>query len=595
MQLTKEQEDIINSKGNIKINAVAGSGKTTTVIEYARTRPKESKILYLAFNKSVKLEAENKFKKQGLDNVKVETAHSLAYKSIVFKRNYKVRVQGYKTNEIVEILGLQGSGDGSVEYVVANHINQLVACFCNSDKQKVEDINYLDIISDRKAKSFVTSCYDYIKEQSRVFLKLMDEGKIEVTHDFYLKKFQLSNPKLHYDYILFDEAQDASPAMLDVFLKQNATKVIVGDTHQQIYGWRFAVNSLQKADFRIFHLSNSFRFSQDIANLAIEVLNYKNHNERPSIPIVGKGSHSGYKTKAVIARTNLGLLLKAIEYVMEKSNIKNIYFEGNINSYTYADEGASLYDVLNLYNGKRHLIRDQLIKAMKSISDLEKYIKNTADVQLKMMLDIVKEYGNEIPGIIKTIKARHVENNEKEKAEMIFSTVHRCKGMEYDAIQLVNDFIPEEKLTKGKKQEGSNMTKFNEEINLLYVAITRTKNSIHIPESLMPKGFPKSSHIHVMKIAEDEIKESHIENLVVAGKEELKREKTYSVDEIRTKHQDAYKPWTPELDKELTRMYCEGINNRDIAKHFGRTKGAISSRLKRLQLEETTELLIKRN
>ncbi len=51
MELTKEQLDIINSTGNIKINAVAGSGKTTTVIEYARTRPKTSKILYLAFNK----------------------------------------------------------------------------------------------------------------------------------------------------------------------------------------------------------------------------------------------------------------------------------------------------------------------------------------------------------------------------------------------------------------------------------------------------------------------------------------------------------------------------------------------------------------
>ncbi|MDP2386464.1 MAG: UvrD-helicase domain-containing protein [Bacteroidota bacterium] len=586
MNLTKEQEDIINSTGNIKINAVAGSGKTTTIIEYARTRPKESKILYLAFNKSVKLEAIKKFEDQGLDNVKVETAHSLAYKNIVFKNRYRVRVQGYKTNEIAEILNLKGAGDGSVEYVIANHINQFVTCFCNSDEQKVEDISYLDVISDKKTKSFVMSCYDYIKEQSNIFLKLMDGGKIEVTHDFYLKKFHLSNPKLNYDYILFDEAQDASPAMLDVFLKQRATKVIVGDTHQQIYGWRFAVNSLQQADFKVFHLSTSFRFSQDIADLAMEILKFKNYDERPTIPIVGKGNYSGYKTKAVIARTNLGLLLKAIEYVVEKSNIRNIYFEGNINSYTYADEGASLYDVLNLYNGKRHLIKDKLIKAMKNINDLEKYIKNTADVQLKMMLDIVKEYGNEIPGIIKQIKDRHVENNEKEKAEMIFSTVHRCKGMEYDAIQLVNDFIPEEKLTKSKKQEGLNSAKLNEEINLLYVAVTRTKNSIHIPEPLMPKGFPKSPQIHVMNVTGNEVEEPHTDDPVVSGKEGEKKEKAYSVEEVRTRHQDAYKPWTSELDNELTRMHCEGINTRDMAKHFGRTKGAIRSRVKKLQLEE---------
>jgi hypothetical protein len=85
MELTQEQHAIINSTGNIKINAVADSGKTTTIIEYAKARPQNSKILNLAFNKSVKLESERKFAEKGLPNVKVETAHSLAYKHIVPK------------------------------------------------------------------------------------------------------------------------------------------------------------------------------------------------------------------------------------------------------------------------------------------------------------------------------------------------------------------------------------------------------------------------------------------------------------------------------------------------------------------------------
>ena len=123
MELTPEQYDIIQSTGNIKINAVAGSGKTTTVIEYAKTRPKDKKILYLAFNKSVKLEAAKKFADKGLDNVKVETAHSLAYRHIVFRNNFTVRPQGYKTNEIAELLGLQGNGEKHSEYIVANHIS----------------------------------------------------------------------------------------------------------------------------------------------------------------------------------------------------------------------------------------------------------------------------------------------------------------------------------------------------------------------------------------------------------------------------------------------------------------------------------------
>lgn len=592
MELTKEQYDIINSTGNIKINAVAGSGKTTTVIEYAKARPKASRMLYLAFNKSVKLEAAKRFAALELNNVKVETAHSLAYRHIVFQSKYKVRPQGYKTNEIAELLGLKGNGEKHAEYVIANHISKFIAYFCNSDKHKVQELNYLDTVTDPKAQIFVKSFYDYIVAQSRLFLSKMDKGEIEITHDFYLKKFQLSNPVLHYDYILFDEGQDASPAMLDVFFKQKATKIIVGDTHQQIYGWRFAVNSLEKAAFTTYQLSTSFRFSQDIASLAMGVLEFKSHlGKYQAVPITGKGSSREIKTKAVLARTNLGLLLKAIEYVTEKKEIGNIYFEGNINSYTYADEGASLYDVLNLYNRRYHLIKDKLIGAMKSLEELEDYIKKTEDAQLAMMVEIVREYGNKIPDIIKAIKEKHIENNDKEKAEMIFSTVHRCKGMEYDAIQLVNDFITEEKLEqlKADATAGSlSAAKLNEEINLLYVAVTRTKNSIYIPETLIPKGFPASAQIHVMKVMSEEEKKQGRTPMATdkAENRDANIGKAYTVDQFRARHKDAYKPWTPELDDELTVMFCEGVNIKHIAKHFGRTRGAIASRIKKLELED---------
>ena len=90
MNLTNEQKGIINCKDNIKINAVAGSGKTTTLIQYALARP-ESRILYLAFNKSVKTEAENKFVKENVKNVRIETAHSLAYSFVVRDSNYEIK------------------------------------------------------------------------------------------------------------------------------------------------------------------------------------------------------------------------------------------------------------------------------------------------------------------------------------------------------------------------------------------------------------------------------------------------------------------------------------------------------------------------
>ncbi len=593
MKLTQEQEDIINSAGDIKINAVAGSGKTTTIIEYAKARPATAKILYLAFNKSVKLEAIKKFAAKGLQNVTVETAHSLAYKNIVFRHHYKVRVQGYKTHEIAELLGLQGNGEKHHEYVIANHINKFIALFCNSDKTKVQEVNYLDTISDPKAKTFVKTFYHFIETQTRQLLAKMDKGEIEITHDFYLKKFQLQNPVLQFDYILFDEGQDASPAMLDIFLNQNATKVIVGDTHQQIYSWRYAVNSLEKTCFTTFNLSHSFRFGANISNLATQVLFWKDAiSETKPVNIKGLGTNTDTKTKAVIGRTNLGLLLKAIEYVTEKKNIKKIYFEGNFNSYTYADEGASLYDVLNLQNNKRGLIKDALIKSMGSIKDLEEYIEKTEDAQLSMMLEIVKEYGNDIYDIIKTIKQKQVENDDKKKAEVIFSTVHRCKGMEYDAVHLVKDFITEDKVQRQAHEldnDEKKINKLNEEINLLYVAITRTKNNLHIPEELLPADFPKLAQINIIKKEEPkEIKP--VVNETAKSKYGYSKYtgssgKSYSVELVRTKNGETHKPWTPEQDEKLTQLFNNNTSDSEIIKHFGRNGGAIRARLRKLGLK----------
>jgi F-box protein, helicase, 18 len=592
MKLTAEQEEILASNGHIKINAVAGSGKTSTLIAYAQTRPANSRILYLAFNKSVKLEAQKRFAEAQLPNVTVETAHSLAYRQVVFKYGYKVRAQGFKTNEIAEILKLKGNSEKHTEYMIANHISKYVAYFCNSNKAKVQELDYLSTVSDSKARAFVKMFETYIISQTRLLLSLMNKGEIEITHDFYLKKFQLENPVLPYDYILFDEGQDASAAMLSIFLNQPAIKVIVGDTHQQIYGWRHAVNSLEQVSFKEFQLNTSFRFSQPIADLSMLFLSLKRHlGSYKPVKIVGAGTSKSVKTKAILARTNLGLLLKAIEYINEREDVRRIYFEGNIHSYTYADEGASLYDVLHLYNDRRHLVRDPLLREMRSLQDLEDYIENTEEVQLGMMLEIVKEYGNEIPAIINRLKDMHVPNEEKEKAEMIFSTVHRCKGMEYDTVQLVNDFITEAKLHKMRdnlERDQIDAAKLIEEINLLYVAVTRTKNSLYIPHDLMPASFGETKHIHIMQDLrpEEKLEKKKHKTYFKKSYQVPAQTKSQEVAEQGPKGNSAAKIWTPVLDRELTRMFQDGVSLKDMARHFGMKTGAVGARIKKLQLEE---------
>jgi superfamily I DNA/RNA helicase len=557
MHPTPEQKIILSSKGDIKINAIAGSGKTTTIIAYAKSRPKACKMLYIAFNKTVKIEAEQRFLMEKIENVRVETAHSLAYKSIVFNSHYRMKKRDYTPGEVLEILGLNSQRDKNNGWVMARHILQFIAFFCNSNESKVQNLDYRELIHEKEGLDFVNQHYADIERYTRQFLAGMNSGKIEITHDFYLKKFQLSKPTLDYDYLLFDEGQDASPVMLDVFLQQKGKKIIVGDTHQQIYRWRHAINSLEKVDFPTYMLSNSFRFPPDIALLAQLVLEWKIHlGTSIDFKIKGLGKHAETKTKAILSRSNLALIARAFDYIQRGKGQKKIFFEGHINSYTFAEDGASLYDILSLYNDKRENIRDPLIRQMRNLEDLEHYIENTGDSQLSMMLQLVEEYGNDIYSLMKLLKENHLEEEAKENANMIFSTVHRCKGMEYDIVELTDDFISEDKIIRllnGEKSTSLDPESLNEEINILYVAITRARNKIFLPEKLVSPGFKGTKNIIILPSQPS----SHNQK------------------------------WTADMDRKLKFSYLQGGELNQLAAEMGRSKTSILMRLQKLGLEES--------
>ena len=78
---------------------------------------------------------------------------------------------------------------------------------------------------------------------------------------------------------------------------------------------------------------------------------------------------------------------------------------------------------------------------------------------------------------------------------------------------------------------------------------------------------------------------------VLTKLEELKEpkqtdSKAYSVEKIRQTHKQAYQPWTKADDNKLELLYCEGQKVKDLAKTFGRNEGAISSRIKKLEMRE---------
>jgi hypothetical protein len=82
LPLSEEQQIILNyiKEGyNIKVDAVAGSGKSTTVLSIAKENP-DKKVLQLTYNASLRAEIKEKVKSHELTNLHIHTYHSLAVK-----------------------------------------------------------------------------------------------------------------------------------------------------------------------------------------------------------------------------------------------------------------------------------------------------------------------------------------------------------------------------------------------------------------------------------------------------------------------------------------------------------------------------------
>ncbi len=61
--------------------------------------------------------------------------------------------------------------------------------------------------------------------------------------------------------------------------------------------------------------------------------------------------------------------------------------------------------------------------------------------------------------------------------------------------------------------------------------------------------------------------------------------KSYSLDDKRKAHQNAYKPWTEQDDHRLELLYCEGKTIKEVSEIFNRNPGAIRSRIEKLDLK----------
>ncbi len=468
--LTQEQKDIIFSKEDrIKISALAGSAKSSTLYYYAKERPFK-KILYLVYNKSMKDEADKMYSK--LHHVEVRTIHSLGFGFV--GKFYKNKLTfNYGVVDVIKDLNLNWNNDMELAVKIHKMINE----YSLSDVMEFED---LDLFDENERPMVISNC------RKLWDLKKNYNNNIKVTHDDYLKMFQLSKKSLGYKYdiIMLDEAQDSSLLVLDILKSSNVTGlVIVGDKFQSIYGWRNATNIMPYFESKEYKLTTSFRVSQNIANIAniivkdINKVNIDMKGFNVKQKIVNEINKD--KPYVCLCRTNAYIFAEVFEVINNNPNAK-LFFEGGYSSYNF----NNIRDFY--FCSKGHKTKNPLFNKFNDFYSMIDYANEIEDVEILALNRMVNSYGSKIPQIVDRIKNN--TTTKKSEANVIFSTCHRSKGQTYTIPVYVSDdhFDIEEVFNKEYvfHEEFFDINKYYEEMCILYVAITRAANEIELSPKL---------------------------------------------------------------------------------------------------------------
>lgn len=481
MTPTAEQQralDVFATGTDMVIEAGAGTGKTTTLGLLARTTPRRG--VYIAFNKAAADDAGFKMPM----TVRASTMHSLAFRATVNRLDLARRLNEprMKSWTMAKQLGI-----GPVNVTIpptmrtkvlqpgflAGHVLRALRRFCESGDGTpgpehfpyVEGIDTVDAAGRRKATNNKQLALHLIDPLERAWEDARrPDGRLPYDHAYYLKVWQLDRPELPGDFVLFDEAQDANGVMLAVLDTQRAAgkqMVYVGDSQQQIYEWRGAVNALASFDGQTCWLTQSFRFGPAIAEVANAIL------DGLDSPLRLTGTDRLASTvgpvaepRAVLCRSNAAAIRALLS---AQRNGRGAHLVGGDQ---HGDLVQFVRAAARLQAGERVAHRD--LAPFESWREVQQYVdEDPQGTELKMMVGLLDDYGCQI--VLDALDG-HIAERE---AEVIISTAHKAKGREWSSVRLAGDFDPPTDSDGVAVREVSAA-----EWRLLYVACTRAQDRL---------------------------------------------------------------------------------------------------------------------
>lgn len=479
---------IKNGKGNLVVEAAAGSGKTTTLIKSLDFIDESKRILLVAFNRDIVAELKKRVK--GVDNVEVRTLHSLGYAMIAKNFNkHNIETDAFKyasyiNSNIHELASFNTYKLGRKDYI--KYIDNI---------KKYVDFARFYLCKNEKDLDFIEERYQIedIADEKKVAMEVLEWGKQELDTVDYTDMIWLPNEldlksnDFSYDWIMLDEAQDMNKAQRELVLRcfKDETRLCAfGDKNQAIYG--FSGSDPESFD-RLKALPNTislplsicYRCAKNIVDFAqqlvpsieengdgrngeiiydVQVDNIQDgdmiicRNNAPLMQIYNSLIKMG--KKAFIRGKDIGLNLKKLVKNTHCESLNVDLSSDGVFSKLYFSLFESVHSLMNKCN-----IDWNTAMTSESI---------TSKIDMINAIEVLSEGINTVDDLINKIDDVF---SDKKLDGIALSTIHKAKGLEANNVYVAcKSLMPSKSAKKGWE--------INQEHNLMYVAYTRAKDKL---------------------------------------------------------------------------------------------------------------------
>lgn len=481
--------------GHGMLEAVAGSGKTTTIVEATRRIKSSNRVAICCF---ARVNAEDLQRRNLPRNVTACTVHSLMSKVLRSTFSPCLRVDKKKTDNMLRAVlgdgcyGCELADDGWREYrIFANGIKRVVSLLKNfgfgvlrAEPTREETIQLcdrygLDVVeTDGMSGDVANARHErFFDLLFRIYMPSIKDRTVIDYDDMLLIPLadQLNIPT--FDFVFIDECQDLNSIQIEIakrMVRKGGRAIFVGDRHQAIYGFRGADVEAVKTIEREFNvtslpLSICWRCPRAVIELAKEIVP---HIE--PAPNAIEGTISSIEDKQLVARAQSGdyvlcrltapLVGQCLDVIStgRKAMVRGRDMaEGLMKQLDAIDKSTN--SNLPLCERLENFFRNELQKLTKP-SHEDKRIKLEDRCETLMVLA-------EGCTSIQCVKDKIDRIFSDTDAGVVFSTVHRAKGLETARVFILK---PELMPFPRAKEEWQ----IEQEMNLKYVAMTRSMSEL---------------------------------------------------------------------------------------------------------------------